>query len=117
MKSLPVAVLVVAALLVAVSVVAAVHGASDGTTLFLAVGSVALRLVANVALPTYTHQHYELALAVAVLLNLVLFLIPAVSIFLVLHKRKPFASACTTAIWCTFYIACVLVLFPVTDGR
>ena len=118
MKNLPVVALAIAVVLVAVSVVAPFHGVgtSNGTILFAAVGSVALRLVSKVALPTYSHQHHVLALSVAIVLNIFLFLIPAVPAFLALRKHRPVASSCISAIWCAFYIACLLVLFPL-PGR
>ena len=114
---MPIAVLVVAALLVAVSVVAAVHGASDGTMAFIAVAALAMSSVAKITSPMYAHHHQSVVLAVAVLFNVVIFLVPAVPAFLVLRKRRPIASLCTTVIWCAFYVACILVLFPITDGR
>jgi len=116
MKRLPVAVLVIAALLVAISAVAAALGFGDGTILFLSVGSAALRVVAMVTRTQFMyafHHYYAAACAVSVVINMVLYLVPAAPALLVL-RHKPVASSGVAAIWCAFYVACLFVLFPVT---
>lgn len=116
MKQLAVIVLVLAALLIAESAIAAALGLSVGTMLFIFVASVATRVVALVTGTTFMyafHHYYAFVFAMFAVINIVLSLIPALLVLLVL-RRKPIASYAIAAIWCTFYVACLFVLFPLT---
>jgi hypothetical protein len=116
MKRLSVIVLVLAALLIAASAIAAALGLGNGTILLISVASMATKVVAMLTGTKFMyafHHYYAFVFAVFAAINIVLFLIPAV-LALVVLRRKPAASYGIAAIWCTFYVACLFVLFPLT---
>jgi hypothetical protein len=87
-----------------------------GTVLFQVVVFGAWVIVAKIASDTFADTHHTLVYSVALVPNVLLFLVPAVAVWLVLRKRN--ASLCSALIvcWCLFYLASLFVLFPATDG-
>lgn len=108
--------LVVVTVLVALTTAALYAVTGYGTVLYQIVMLSAWGAVAKIASPAYADSHAVPLLAATLVLNLVYFLIPAVPAWLVLRKRWPRTSAGVSALWCIFYVACLFILFPATDG-
>lgn len=87
-----------------------------GTILFQVVALGAWGIVAAITSGLYADTHHPVVWSVALVLNLLLFLIPAAGVWLVARKRWP--AACSVAIlsWSLFYLASLFWLFPATDG-
>ena len=87
-----------------------------GTNLFQVVALGAWGLVALVASGEFADLNHWVVWPVAAILNLALFSIPALAIFLTTRKRSGVFFTVTLSLWLAFYLACLFVLFPATDG-
>lgn len=87
-----------------------------GTTLFQVVVLGAWGILAAVTSGQYADVHHGPVWAIALLLNLVLFVVPAVLLWLVSRRRWPVACAALLIAWCLFYLLSLFLLFPATDG-
>jgi hypothetical protein len=87
-----------------------------GTHLFQLVVLDAWAIVAALTSDRYADLHHGPMWMLALLINVFLFVVPAGLFFLAAHRRWPRASAIGVAIWCVFYLRCLFVLFPATDG-
>jgi hypothetical protein len=87
-----------------------------GTDLFQIVALGAAALVARVTSDAYADQHLAPVLAVALVLNLVLFGLPATLIWGVTRVRWKRFCVYALLSWCAFYVASLFLLFPATDG-
>ena len=87
-----------------------------GTDLFQIVVLGAFAFTGAITSFDYADKHHAPVYAVALVLNLMLFLMPAIAICLVGRERWP--NWCSVAIvaWCGFYMASLFWLFPATDG-
>jgi hypothetical protein len=54
--------------------------------------------------------------SVVLLLNIALFLVPAIALWLARRSRWPLAGSISIVIWCCFYISALFGFFPATDG-
>jgi hypothetical protein len=108
--------LIVVTVLVALSTGALYAVTGYGTMLFQLVMLGAWGAVAKIASPAYADNHALPLVAATLVLNLVYFLVPAVAAWLALRKRWPRVSSTVSALWCIFYVACLFILFPATDG-
>src|SRR5712691_11253300 len=81
--------------------------AGYGTNLFQVVVLGAWGVVAALTSDVYADTHHGPLWLVALLLNLVLFLIPGVVIWLVCRRRWPTTCSGAIAVWCCFYLACL----------
>jgi len=86
-----------------------------GTILFQFVVLGAWGIVASVSSGTFADQHHEIVWPIAVLVNVVLFLLPVLPVWLI-GRRKPNAASILLLLWCSFYLAALFVLFPAADG-
>jgi hypothetical protein len=73
-------------------------------------------MVAALTSPWYANTHLLAIWPVAAILNSILFVGPAILIWLVGHKRRPNASSFATFIWCAFYVSSLFWFFPAPDG-
>jgi len=87
-----------------------------GTNLFQAVALNAWVIVAAITSGLYADTHHPIVWSVALMLNLLLFLIPAAGVWLVAKKRWPVACSVAILSWSLFYLASLFWLFPATDG-
>ena len=87
-----------------------------GTVLFQTVVLSAWGLVAWGLSSEYADRHHLPVWLVALGLNLLLFLIPGVAIWLIARRRWPRLCVGLVLSWLVFYLALLLVLFPATDG-
>ena len=87
-----------------------------GTQLFQIVVLVAWGLVARATSGAFADQHDFVVWVVALLLNVLLFSIPAGAVFLMLRRRAPQLCTVLIAAWLLFYLASLFFLFPATDG-
>ena len=87
-----------------------------GTVLFQLVALGAWSIVAQLSSGRFADLHHGPVWAVAFCLNLTLFLIVAVPIYRFTRGRVPLAGVIALASWMLFYLGCLFVLFPATDG-
>jgi hypothetical protein len=87
-----------------------------GTILFQVVVLGAWGIVASVSSSESADLNRGAVWFVALLLNVLLFLVPAVLIWLITHRRWPQVSTVSLITWCVVYLAALFVLFPATDG-
>ena len=87
-----------------------------GTSLFQIVVLGGWSIVAAVTSGSFADLHHFPVWSVAAILNLGLFALPAFAIVLLTRKRRPLFGASLVAVWLVFYLACLFVLFPATDG-
>jgi len=87
-----------------------------GTVLFQVVVLGAWGIVAAVTSTTFADQHHGPMWFVALILNVTLFLLPALAIFYLSRNRWPRLGAVGLSVWAAFYLLALFVLFPATDG-
>lgn len=73
-------------------------------------------VVAAITSGRYADQHHGPVWVVALLINVLCFLVPAGLFLLVVRRRWPSAAGVGVGLWCVFYLACLFILFPATDG-
>lgn len=87
-----------------------------GTLLFQVVGFSAWGIVAAITSGKFADQHHAVVWPTALLINLVMFSIPALLPYWV-GKRKSFIfGAVGIVAWLALYLGMLFVLFPATDG-
>jgi len=109
-------VFLVAALVVLISTAALPFITGYGTNLFQVVALGALSLVASLTSNKFADLGHWAVWLVAGILNVVLFSIPAFVLFFATRKRPGVFFALPVSLWLMFYLACLFVLFPATDG-
>jgi hypothetical protein len=87
-----------------------------GTVLFQLVALNAWGIVAALTSQAYADRSPGSIWLVALFLNVVLFLVPAIAMWLITRKRWPKAGNVMLMVWCVLYLAALFVLFPATDG-
>jgi hypothetical protein len=87
-----------------------------GTGLFQIVVLGAWSIVAHLSSGRFADQHQGPVWFVALLLNVVLFLVPALVVYLPGRKRLPMLTMIVLVSWLGFYLASLFFLFPATDG-
>ena len=87
-----------------------------GTVLFQVVVLGAWSVVARTTSQRYADLHHAPVWMVALLLNVLLFAIPATLIWALTRVRWRRASVYIPLSWCAFYLASLFVLFPASDG-
>jgi hypothetical protein len=112
----PTKILLATACLVGASTAAFPNVTGYGTILFQLVALNAWGIVADITSGSYADTHHPVVWSVALVLNLMVFLIPAIGIWLAGRKRWP--TGCSVAMfgWCVFYLLSLFWLFPATDG-
>jgi hypothetical protein len=73
-------------------------------------------VVAAITSGRYADIHHGPVWAVALLINVLCFLVPAGLFFLTVRRRWPGAAGVGVVLWCAFYLACLFILFPASDG-
>src|SRR6266704_5590562 len=101
----PTRILSAAASVVGASTVALPSVMGYGTILFQAVALGAWGIVAAITSGLYADTHHPIVWSVALVVNLLLFLIPAVSIWLAARNRWPVGCSVAISAWCVFYLA------------
>jgi hypothetical protein len=115
-SSAPTRTLFVCLVLVALSTVAFPYITGYGMQLFQAVALSAWALVAIATSETFADQHHFIVWPLAGVLNIVMFSVVALPLYFVLRRRIPIATSLVLAAWLLFYVGCLFVLFPATDG-
>lgn len=87
-----------------------------GTVLFQRVAFGAWTLVADLTSGTFADLHHGPVWFVALVLNVGFFLFPALIVFFLSQKRWPKLGSAGLLAWTAFYLLCLFVLFPATDG-
>lgn len=87
-----------------------------GTVLCQIVVLNAWSIVARITSGKFADQHHAPVWVVAFFLNLTLYLVPATGIWIGLRKDKSLLCMISISGWCLFYLSCLFVLFPATDG-
>ena len=112
----PTKVLLATAGLIGASTAAPPSVTGYGTILFQIVALGAWGIVAALSSGLYADTHHPVVWSVALVLNLLLFLIPAAVIWLTARKRWPVGCSVAILAWSVFYLASLFWLFPATDG-
>lgn len=87
-----------------------------GTALYQAVVLGSWGLVARLASPQFADRHDLVVWTVAALINGLLFLLPAVLIWILTRKRRARLGMGLLVAWSLFYLASLFFLFPAADG-
>jgi hypothetical protein len=87
-----------------------------GTILFQMVVLGAWGIVARISSGAFADAHHGPVWIVALLLNLGLFLVLALPVYLLTRRKAAGLGAVALVAWLAFYIACLFFLFPATDG-
>jgi len=112
----PTGTLFVCLVAVALSTVALPYVTGYGMQLFEVVVLGAWGLVAAVTSGAYADQHHFVVWPVAAVLNVVLFSFLALPLYFIFRRRAPVFSSTVLLAWLIFYVCCLFVLFPGTDG-
>ena len=115
-SSAPTRTLLTCLILVALSTVAFPYVTGYGMQLFQAVVLGAWALVAVATSGTFADQHHFIMWPLAGVLNVVVFSLVALPFYFVFRRRIPIATSLVLAAWLLFYVGCLFVLFPATDG-
>ena len=87
-----------------------------GTRLFQLVAFGGLSVVAAITSESFAELHHLPVWSVAAVLNLGLFAVPAFAIVRLSRGHRPVVGVALVTAWLVFYLACLFVLFPATDG-
>ncbi len=109
-------VLVGSASLVALSTAVLPSVTGYGTTLFQIVVLGAWSIVAHLSSGAFADQHQGPVWFVTLILNVVLFLVPALAVYVPGRKRLPMLTVVVLLSWLSFYLASLFFLSPATDG-
>jgi len=64
----------------------------------------------------FADQHHTYLWSVATTLNVILFTVPASTIYWLLRHRAPRVCVTVIAAWFLFYVVCLFFMLPATDG-
>ena len=106
----------VSSLLVAASTLALPFVSGYGTTLSQTVVLGAWSIVAAITSDAFADLHKPLVWLVAVVLNVLLFLVPAAAILLATRGVRVAIRTVALLGWLVLYVASLFVLFEATDG-
>jgi len=87
-----------------------------GTILYQIVVLGAWRILASFGSGAFADTHHQVVWLLAGAINLIIFLVPEVTIWFAARKRWPGIFSIATCAWCGFYLLCLFFLFPATDG-
>ena len=73
-------------------------------------------ILAAITSDQYADSHQAQVWTIALLLNLLIFLIPAGLLWLVTRRKWGPQGVVATAVWCAVYLSCLFWAFPATDG-
>lgn len=87
-----------------------------GTVLYQVVVLGSWGLVARVTSSRFADQHDGTVWSVAVLINGLLFFVPALLIYAGTRRKRRRLGVGLLLLWCLFYVASLFWLFPASDG-
>jgi len=87
-----------------------------GTVLSQIVGLGAWGLLASVTSGMFADQNHQILWPIVATLNVFLFSLLAGPVYFVFRRRAPSFTLWFLALWLVFYLCCLFVLFPATDG-
>src|SRR5436309_3373148 len=87
-----------------------------GTILFQLIVLNAWGAVADVSSGSFADRHHTPAWILAGLINLAMFSVPALRLYLPTRTRWPRFTVVSLWSWLGFYVLALFVLFPATDG-
>ena len=102
--------------LVALSTAALPYITGYGMQLMQIVVLGAWALLAAVTSSTFADQNHSFLWPIAAVLNVALFSILALPVYLIFRRRAQLFASLFLMAWLVFYLACLFVLFPATDG-
>jgi hypothetical protein len=103
-------------ILVALSTVVLPSVTGYGTVLSQLVVLGAWALLAAMTSGAFADQNHVFVWPIAAIVNVILFAVPGSAVFWLLHRRAPQLCVVVLGGWLIFYIACLFLLFPATDG-
>jgi hypothetical protein len=112
----PTATLKLAGCMVGASTAAIPYVAGYGTVLFQIVAFGGWRIAAAMTSDPNVGTHPVVLLLSTLLLNLIVFLTPAMGFWIVARKRWSTWCSVTIFAWCVFYLLLLFWLFPAMDG-
>ena len=112
----PTLTLLVCVILVASSTAVFPYITGYGTQLFQGVALGAWGLLAAVTTDTFADRNHLYLWPLASILNVIAFSIVALPAYFILRRRSPAFSSLLLLAWLVFYVSCLFVLFPATDG-
>jgi hypothetical protein len=86
------------------------------TVLYLVIGLCAWAIVAYIRSGPFADGHIALVLTAAVLLHIICFSIPAVTIWAGLRHRRPSRGSVLVGVWYVCYLLFLFILFPTPAG-
>lgn len=113
---LPTRVLLVCLALVVASTFALPYVTGYGTRLFQVVVLGAWSIVAKTTSGAFADQHDLVVWSLSGVLNILGFSIPSLPTYFILHRRAPAATSVALIAWLIFYLGCLFILYPATDG-
>jgi hypothetical protein len=112
----PTRMLLVCLLVVALSSIVFPHIHSYGTLLFQVVVLGGWALVAATTSHIFADQTHWVVWSVVAALNVALFSLPALPVYFIFRRRASTFASLFLLAWLVFYVCCLFVLFPATDG-
>ena len=101
---------------VALSAAAFPYVTGYGMQLFQVVVLGAWALVAAATSGAFADQHHFVVWPLATVLNVILFSLLSLPAYFILRRRAPKFLSLFLISWLIFYVCCLFVLFPATDG-
>jgi len=115
-SKVPTRVLLACLLAVALTSLAFPHIHTYGTLLFQLVVLGGWALVAAMTSHVFADQSHSVVWSVAAGLNVALFMLPALPVYFIFRRRAPSLASVLLLAWLIFYVCCLFILFPATDG-
>ncbi len=115
-SSVPTYALLLSVFAVALSTISLSFVSGFGTVLGQVVALGAWSLLSAISSGAFADQNHQFLWPIAAVLNTVLYSIVAVPAFFIFRRRSVSVTIGFLIIWVAFYLACLFVLFPATDG-
>jgi hypothetical protein len=112
----PTRVLLVCLALVVARTFALPYVTGYGTQLFQVVALGAWSIIAKAISGTFANQHDLVVWSLSGALNIVGFSVPSLPTYILFHSRAPIHTSVVLIAWLIFYLGCLFILFPATDG-
>jgi hypothetical protein len=109
-------ILLICAIVVAASTIVFPTVGGYGTVLYQFVVLGAWSILAASSSGQYADFHHGQLWSIALVLNLLIFLVPAALISLITRRKWPAQGAVIIAVWCALYLSFLFFLVPATDG-
>ena len=115
-SSAPIYALLLCVVAVALSTIGLPYVSGFGTVLGQAVALGGWALLSAFSSNIFADQNHQFVWPIAVVLNVVLYSTVAIPVYFLFRRRSVAVTVGVLAVWLAFYLACLFVLFPATDG-